>query len=359
MKRIVFIIPNFAVGGAEKMLLTIANALCNYYEIHLIFLKKEGFLLNDLDTRVITWDINNGRVYFSIFKIVRIIKQIKPDIIFSWMGYLNAYVIFFKRFFQKHIRWYARESNIPSLINKMFNLTFLFEFLYRYYKNYDKIICQTKYMSNDLVKNYKVHPETIVIIPNPYSLKDSDKKANPFNEQKHNILFTGRLRAEKKVQYLIEALAFLPRDYHLNIVGDGGQKPLLVQTIKQLNLADRVTFFGNQTELEKYYSFADCLVLCSEFEGLPNVAIEAICNGCPVAAYNINDALNSLDELINKTNGIIKKFTLFSAVNMANLIGEVCIRNNDRILIEKEARQKYSLNTALKSYKEIIEGAFT
>ena len=359
MKRIVFIIPNFAVGGAEKMLLTIANALCNNYEIHIIFLKKEGLLLNDLDNRIITWDINNGRVYFSIFKIVKIIKHIKPDIIFSWMGYLNAYVIFFKRFFQKNIRWYARESNIPSLINKMFRLTFLFEFLYRYYKNYDKIICQTRYMASDLVKNYKVHPETIHIIPNPYSLRDSGKIANPFNEQKHNILFTGRLRAEKKVQYLIEALAFLPPDYHLNIVGDGGQRPLLVQTVKQLNLADRVTFFGNQTELEKYYRFADCLVLCSEFEGLPNVAIEAICNGCPVAAYNINDALNSLDELINKNNGCIKKFTSFSAPNMANLIGEASTSNYDRILIEKVAREKYSLNTAIKSYIEIIANART
>lgn len=354
MKKIAFIIPNLAVGGAEKMLLTIANSLCTCYEIHIIFLKKEGLLLNALDEKITTWDVNNGRIYFSIIKILKITKKINPDIIFSWMGYLNAYLIFFKKFFPKNIHWYARESNIPSLINKMLRFTFLFEYFYRFYKNYDKIICQTEFMANDLIQNYKVRPESIYIISNPYSLKDISEKINPFNEQKHNILFIGRLRAEKKVEYLIKALALLPVNYHLNIVGDGDQKLMLMQEVKKMDLTDRVTFFGNSPEPGKYYRFSDCMVLCSEFEGLPNVAIEALCNGCPVIAYNINTALNSLDEHITTDNGIIKKFPIFSAASMAHLIEEGCMRHYNRTIIEREAKEKYSLKNAINKYKEII-----
>ncbi|HUS03584.1 MAG TPA: glycosyltransferase [Chitinophagaceae bacterium] len=354
MKKIAFIIPNFAVGGAEKILLTIANALCSGYQVHIIFLKKEGLLLNELDAGITTWNVGNGRVYFSIFKILKITKQIKPDIIFSWMGYLNAYLIFFKKFFPKNIHWYARESNIPSLINKMYRLTFLFEYFYRFNKNYDKIVCQTQFMANDLIQNYNVSPELIYIIPNPYSLKGTGVNINPFKEQKRNILFTGRLRTEKRVEYLIEALALLPSNYHLNIVGDGDQKLKLMQRVKRLGVTNRVTFFGGQSQLEKYYRFADCLVLCSAFEGLPNVAIEAICNGCPVLAYNINTALTSLDELITSDNGIIKSCTAFSAADMALLIEEGCMRPYDRHIIERDAKEKYSLETAIRKYKKII-----
>ena len=167
-------------------------------------------------------------------------------------------------------------------------------------------------------------------------------------------MITTRLRSEKRVEYLIGALPFLSTDYHLNIVGDGDQKSVLVQKVKDLDLSDRVTFFGNQSDLEKYYRHAACLVLCSEFEGLPNVAIEAICNGCPVVAYNINSALNSLDELIDPDNGIIKRYTSYSANSMAQLIEEAYINNYDRSTIEISAREKYSLETAIKKYTEIL-----
>ncbi len=55
-------------------------------------------------------------------------------------------------------------------------------------------------------------------------------------------------------------------------------------------LPDNVLAVGrteNQLELAKYYSLADCFVICSDMENLPTTCLEAICCGTPVAGFDV------------------------------------------------------------------------
>jgi glycosyltransferase involved in cell wall biosynthesis len=93
-------------------------------------------------------------------------------------------------------------------------------------------------------------------------------------EGKHVLLFSGRLYAEKKVDFLLRAFAVLKKSYPkvvLLIIGDGEERENLRQTAKELELQD-VHFLGeivNPKDTAVYFSLADLMVI----PGLVGLAI--------------------------------------------------------------------------------------
>ena len=103
------------------------------------------------------------------------------------------------------------------------------------------------------------------------------------------ILYAGRLEIEKGVPYLLEALALLPRRYHLVIAGDGTLRAVYEQMTARLGLSDRVRFLGwcNQAAMPALYRQSGLLALptiCPESFG--KVGIEAMAEGRPVVAFD-------------------------------------------------------------------------
>ena len=104
----------------------------------------------------------------------------------------------------------------------------------------------------------------------------------------HTLLSVGNLVENKGHHLVIEALAKLP-DSRLVIVGAGPEQDRLAQAAGAFGVGDRVIFAGliPQTELFRYFSAADILVLASAREGWANVLLEAMACGTPVVATRI------------------------------------------------------------------------
>jgi glycosyltransferase involved in cell wall biosynthesis len=122
----------------------------------------------------------------------------------------------------------------------------------------------------------------------------------PRDEGRHGerrILFVGRLIERKGLPYLIEAMDLLPSEIRvrLDIVGAGGQRPLLERLVKDKSLAERVFFRGRipYAELAELYAGCDLFVLPAivdsrgDTEGLGVVLVEAMSYKKPVIATNV------------------------------------------------------------------------
>lgn len=102
------------------------------------------------------------------------------------------------------------------------------------------------------------------------------------------LLSVGHLVERKGHHVAIDAVATLP-DACLVIVGEGEERARLEAQVQMLGLGSRVRFAGARpnTELAKWYSAADVLILASSREGWANVLLESMACGTPVVATRI------------------------------------------------------------------------
>lgn len=102
------------------------------------------------------------------------------------------------------------------------------------------------------------------------------------------VLSVGSLVEVKGHDLVIRSLGLLS-DVTLLVVGDGPERRRLESLARQAGVAQRVRFVGAvaQTELPRYYSAADVLILASSREGWPNVLLESLACGTPVIAARV------------------------------------------------------------------------
>ncbi len=106
------------------------------------------------------------------------------------------------------------------------------------------------------------------------------------------LLSVGHLIERKGHHVAIEALAELAKQRagaRLVVIGEGEERAALTALAARLGVADKVRLTGAlpNTELLKWYSAADVLLLCSSREGWANVLLESMACGTPVVATDI------------------------------------------------------------------------
>ena len=101
------------------------------------------------------------------------------------------------------------------------------------------------------------------------------------------LLFVGRLTVQKGVDLLLHALAGLPSEIGLDVVGDGDERARLESLAQTLGVSDRVAWHGAKPghALAAYYRAAAAVVVPSLDEGLGLVAVEAHLCETPVVAF--------------------------------------------------------------------------
>lgn len=120
----------------------------------------------------------------------------------------------------------------------------------------------------------------------------SDMVGRDLSEEELGKLFhlisVGRLVARKGFAYLIRALAQLPKEVRLLLVGDGPLEEELRHVAIEAGVEDRIRWLGYQPRemVYGYLKLADCFVLASLHEGLGIVVQEAMYAGLPIVATN-------------------------------------------------------------------------
>jgi glycosyltransferase involved in cell wall biosynthesis len=162
---------------------------------------------------------------------------------------------------------------------------------------YERVIS----VSDDLVEECRkagVKAERNLLLENAIDTDEYSRKLAPTAAKAKLGLATdgllvgacGRLEPEKAFDLLIRSLAVC-RDRGLNvrlaIVGEGSDRPRLEGIIRELNLADRVTLAGWQSDVISWFEAMDVFALSSLREGLPNVLLEAMAMGVPAVATRI------------------------------------------------------------------------
>jgi glycosyltransferase involved in cell wall biosynthesis len=354
--RILFIIPFMNGGGAERVILTLLKYLDREkFEPILVMMKKQGRYLSLIPDDIEVVDLKASQARFALFKIVKVIKEKQPDIVFATLAYLNLIIAMIRPFFGKDIIFIARESNTVSVRNKREKYPRLFDFLYKnIYKNFDKIVTQARFMQNDLVENYGIDREKTVIIYNPVDVKDIQEKALLDTEvklsKKYNLLAVGKLGYQKGYDMMLPIMQLLDNSYHLTILGEGADKEKLEVQMRSLGIEDRVTFAGFSDNPFAYMKKADLLVLPSRYEGLANVVLEANILGKGVVAF---DAPGGVSEIVEEgKNGFL--VAPFDREYFAKTIQKAREYPFDEEAINAMTAQRFGIEKIIKAYERLF-----
>ena len=115
------------------------------------------------------------------------------------------------------------------------------------------------------------------------------------------ILAVGRLSYEKGIADLLRAAAVLSNtkgvpNFRLVLVGDGPEREALARLASRLGIEGKLTMAGFQRDTKPYYSIATLMAVSSHTEGSPNVVLEAMAAGLPIAATAVGGIPEILEE---------------------------------------------------------------
>lgn len=111
------------------------------------------------------------------------------------------------------------------------------------------------------------------------------------------IAVVATLKEQKGHRYLVEAMSTIApqhSDVHALFIGDGRLREELQDQVARLNLAQHVHFLGNRHDVPELLAASDLFVLPSLWEGLAMALLEGMATGLPIVATEVSGTVQAL-----------------------------------------------------------------
>lgn len=297
MVDIALFIPSLNGGGAERVMLILANTLVEKgYSVDLVLVKVKGSFLKDVSKNLRVVDLKSSRTLSSIIPLANYLKKEKPRVVISAMHYVNIILLIAKKISRSKFKLIISEHSTLSysLADSSYTNIVLKKLMRSMYPYADEIIAVSQGVADDLVEVLELKNKNVHVIHNPVVTTDLLlKREEPVNHLwiKNNIPFilgVGRLTKAKNFHLLINAFAKVEKDIsaHLVILGAGELELELKQLIYSLGLQDKIHMLGFVDNPYSWMKKAELFILSSSWEGFGNVLVEAMACGTPVISTN-------------------------------------------------------------------------
>ena len=363
MKNISFFIYDLNLGGAEKVVVGLANYFsANGFHVSIITIANNNYLAKDLLKEIKLISFNRKKIREGLMPLIKHIQNNKIDIFIANVWPITILTIlagFFKPGFHRKVLL-VEHSHLSSSFSSH---TKFFEFMQTlsarifYPKSY-KVIAVSKGVSDDLIHNKNLPKDCVEIIENPVIIPQNHQpnKASGLSQwvdfQGAKFISIGNLKDEKNYPYLLETLANLKKanfNFKQLIIGEGFLRPQLEELIISLDLQEEVILAGMLDAPFDLLKKADLFILSSKSEAFGIVMVEALAMGTTIVATDCecgpSDILKDgrfgyLAPLAN-----MKKFSEIIIHAYANKLPADLLRKRSK---------KYSISSQGSKYAEVI-----
>jgi glycosyltransferase involved in cell wall biosynthesis len=349
-------IPTLAIGGAERVLITILRHLdrTRFNPALAVLDTRNAVFLDELPTDVELIDLQCTRVRYALPKLTKLIWQRRPDVVLSTLGQLNLAIAMLRPLLPRGIRYLARETVVVSADADTKKWPRFWRLAHRHsYRRFDALICQSRDMQEDLVQQFAVPAEKTVVINNPVDagrIRELSKMPPAAEESADtkdslHVVSVGRLTHQKGFDMLIDALALCARpSLRITIIGDGPLRKDLEQRAMAKGVADQVRFVGFQKNPYPFVAQADVFVLSSRYEGFPNAVLESLACGTPVIAL---PAAGGVREILGQVPGCVIAEEI-TAASLAKAIGSFSFG----VRVDPAVVERYSTQNITRLYEQ-------
>lgn len=341
-------------GGAEKLVVDMSILLYKQ-QIEVDILLLDG-------SRTPYFDSLEAYPNIKIISLGNFSNLYKPQNIFKIKRYLKKYDLIHVHLFPA-LYWVSLASSLSrkkhTIIATEHNTTnrrrklLLFKFLDRLvYKKFTSIVSISNAVDINLKQHLGSKFQNVTKIYNGIQLKTFEK-AEAYNKEElgyhsNDILLiqVASFTPQKDQKTIIEAMASLPDNYKLLLVGIGPLKEEHELIVKQLELTNQIEFLGVRSDVPSLLKTADLVILSSHYEGLSLSSIEAMASSTPFVATDAP----GLTEVVQGAG------VLFEDGNVQDLKNNILrLTNNQNLYMEtadlcSKRAQQFDINIMVSNY---------
>ncbi|MEI2263842.1 glycosyltransferase family 4 protein [Erwinia sp. CGal63] len=285
MYRLLILIDGISnSGGTDRVASTLSSLLCNNgYDVTLYSLNK-GDPYYPTDAKVkICYPQASARL-LKIHEFVRFAKAQPFDgIMIISMGKLSVQALLAMKLFGvkskiiccDHVSIETFKTPVRRLKVFCYGLA-------------DQIAVLTDHDKHYLESNYGVKNVHVVRNISPFHAESSATRFEAlFAHKQKRVLAVGRLTYQKNFDRMLDVWHRVNKQgWKLQIVGDGEDKPALLQKIKSYGIEESTEIVTPSKKINDYYRSAGIIIMTSRYEGLPMVLIEAKNFALPAVAFD-------------------------------------------------------------------------
>lgn len=365
-KKLLFVIPQLDVGGAETQLLNLVRGIDkNKFRIYVCNLSEKQ---NKLEKEFEKLDINMVEIYKKskydigiIFRLKKFIKDNDIDIVHSTLN--NFWPRVASIMIYKRPILIASERSIDNWWKKKYH--FLADNILA--KFTEVMVCNSykiKEFYETKVPNLEDKIEVIYngVLEEKYkniSIDEKDELKKHYGIDDEDIVFgiVAGLRDVKDHMTLLKAVNLLRKHnqkFKLLIIGDGKNRDKINSYIQKNEISRYVRIIGETIDVYKFLNIIDVGILCSIQEGLSNSIIEYMLCKNPVIATNVGGNIELVKD--NET-GLLINVGDFEELSNKMLF---FIKNKELIKSYGEksyefAYEKFKYENMIESYENLYE----
>ncbi|WP_256386278.1 glycosyltransferase [Kiloniella sp. EL199] len=304
--KFIVILPNLKIGGAQRVAVNLMNRLAeDSIKVTLVVIQEDDNEIRDLNENIKIIRLKKPRLLYALLPLLMTIKKLEGDYVLSTLGYVNLAILFMSHFFSSKV--IVREANLLSVLIDNSKYPWLKRFLYNLlYKRADKVFVTSKRMKKEFEDRLNTPKDSLTLFYNPVDdrkIREYSFKSNNFiKSSKILAVLSGRFVEQKGFDRFIEIIPLIKKDISFLFIGDGPEETSLKSRVDELSENNRVHFLKNTDNPWTYYRLADCFLMPSRWEGMPNALLEALCCGTPCIATKESGGVQDIKDLLEDQN---------------------------------------------------------
>ena len=289
-KRLIFFSRDLTIGGMEKALVCLLNALSKQnHQITLVLEKKDGVLLEQLDKNISVKEYSLSQCSFiPLRKLINLFHRVFWGIFhyhrydfscnyatYSVIGSKLALIASKNSALYVHSNYPAMYQGAQAAVTQFFNTICIDSFQHIIFVSNEGMEATRNYFPS-LSSRFTVINNLV-----DYSLilREAEKECNVFGSENVNFLFVGRLDdSSKNFDLLIDSFKAAYKqsgNIRLVIVGDGPDRLKIQNRISREQIKG-IHLLGETPNPYPFIKKCDCMILTSKYEGYPVVYTEAL-----------------------------------------------------------------------------------
>jgi glycosyltransferase involved in cell wall biosynthesis len=365
-RRLLHVLPSFAVGGIQVRLARLVNAFGRRYQHTIVSLDGNALcrdrLDTDLDVTIVAGPPRGQALLPRLLASRAFVRRTAPDLLLTYNWGAIEWALANRAFgLARHVHF--EDGFGPDEVDQQ--LPRRIRMRRWALAGADQIIVPSRRLAAIALNDWRLDATRLRHIPNGIDVDafhaGQRREDAPFFARDPDEVIVGTvapLRREKNLARLVRAFAALPPTSRARLViaGDGGERAALEALARDLGLADRILFLGPVAAPERVLASFDVFALSSDTEQMPLTILEAMAASLPVAAIDVGDVRH----MLAPTNRILvaarEDETGFAAA-LGRLVHDAALRRDLGQRNEAYVRETYPWRRMAEAYDRVFTDA--